>query len=298
MCCGQFPIRHEGEMHRHVAIKLLSLAASLLSVMVITGLMLPATTQPNEFAGQVLSASGALVVGGEATNPGHPVVGATVHLVPTAAIDISTQMTASAIYASPYPAEAYDEPLEDAIRLGGADFPQSTTNAEGEFVIANVPDGSFFIHVTPTEADTEHLPGGEQSRTSYAADQLRGASMAIRLSSSPSPAARAVGSSTCLTCHQDERHWQETAHKIGWTVPGAPGPMQDFSKHPEYFKALESFHETDDYANGTHLELGDYDAQRNNDKFKLRAVGDSRLPIETTYADVYLWKNSDEANTT
>ncbi|HIC54354.1 MAG TPA: hypothetical protein EYO97_11015, partial [Gemmatimonadetes bacterium] len=235
-------------MHRHVAIKLLSLAASLLSVMVITGLMLPATTQPNEFAGQVLSASGALVVGGEATNPGHPVVGATVHLVPTAAIDISTQMTASAIYASPYPAEAYDEPLEDAIRLGGADFPQSTTNAEGEFVIANVPDGSFFIHVTPTEADTEHLPGGEQSRTSYAADQLRGASMAIRLSSSPSPAARAVGSSTCLTCHQDERHWQETAHKIGWTVPGAPGPMQDFSKHPDYFKALESFRETDDYA--------------------------------------------------
>ena len=281
-------------MHRHVAIKLLSLTASLLSVMVITGLMLPATTQPNEFAGQVLSASGALVVGGEATNPGHPVVGATVHLVPTAAIDISTQMTASAIYASPYPAEAYDEPLEDAIRLGGADFPQSTTNAEGEFVIANVPDGSFFIHVTPTEADTEHLPGGEQSRTSYAADQLRGASMAIRLSSSPSPAARAVGSSTCLTCHQDERHWQETAHKIGWTVPGAPGPMQDFSKHPDYFKALESFHETDDYANGTHLELGDYDAQRNNDKFKLRAVGDSRLPIETTYADVYLWKNSDD----
>ena len=103
-------------MHRHVAIKLLSLAASLLSVMVITGLMLPATTQPNEFAGQVLSASGALVVGGEATNPGHPVVGATVHLVPTAAIDVSTQMTASSIYASPYPAEAYDEPLEDGVR--------------------------------------------------------------------------------------------------------------------------------------------------------------------------------------
>jgi len=281
-------------MHRHVAIKLLSLAASLLTVMVITGLMLPATTQPNEFTGQVLSASGALLVGGEATNPGHPVVGATVHLVPTAAIDISTQMTASSIYASPYPAEAYDEPLEDAIRLGGAYFPQSTTNAEGEFVIANVPDGSFFIHATPAAADTEHLPGGEQSRRSYAAEQLRGASMAIRLSSSPSPAARAVGSSTCLTCHQDERHWQETAHKIGWTVPGAPGPMQDFSKHPEYFKALESFRETDDYANGTHLELGDYDAQRNNDKFKLRAVGDSRLPIETTYADVYLWKNSDD----
>ena len=46
--------------------------------------------------------------------------------------------------------------------------------------------------------------------------------------------------------------------------------MQDFSKHPDYFDALESFPETDDYENGTRLDLGDYDSQRNNDKFKLR----------------------------
>ena len=100
-------------MHQHGAVKLIGLAGSLLTVMVITGLMLAATDQPTEFAGQVLSASGALVVGGEATDPGHPVVGATVHLVPTTAIDIATRMTASAIYAPPYPAELYDEPLED-----------------------------------------------------------------------------------------------------------------------------------------------------------------------------------------
>ena len=70
--------------------------------------------------------------------------------------------------------------------------------------------------------------------------------------------------------------------------------MQDFSRHPDYFNALESFPETDDYTNGTHLELGDYDSERNNDKFKLRVSGDARLPIETTYADVYLWKNTDD----
>ena len=58
-------------------------------------------------------------------------------------------MTASAIYAAPYPAEAYDEPLEDAIRLRGTEFPQATTDARGNFVIANVPNGKFFIHVTP-----------------------------------------------------------------------------------------------------------------------------------------------------
>jgi hypothetical protein len=44
-----------------------------------------------------VSASGALVVGGAATNPGHPVVGATIHLVPITAIDITTPITASAI---------------------------------------------------------------------------------------------------------------------------------------------------------------------------------------------------------
>ena len=147
-------------MQQHGALKLFCLAGSLLTVMVITGVILPATavTDQAEFTGQVLSASGALVVGGEATNPGHLVVGATVHLVPITAIDITTQMTASAIYAPPYPAEVYDEPLEDAIRLEGTEFPQSTTDSQGEFVIANVPDGRFFIHVTPNAEDTEHLP--------------------------------------------------------------------------------------------------------------------------------------------
>src|SRR4030095_13532520 len=47
-----------------------------------------------------------------------------------------------------------------------------------------------------------------------------------------------------------------------------------------------------DYTRGTRLELGDYDAGRGDDKFKLRAFGDSRLPIESPYADVYLWKNA------
>src|SRR4029450_2292473 len=135
----------------------------------------------SSFTGQGGSAAGGLVVGGAATNPGHPVVGATVHLVPVTAIDVSSRMTASAIYAAPYPAEAYDEPLEDAIRLRGKEFPQSTTNARGDFVIANVPDGRYFIHVTPASNDTEHLPGGDRSRQSYAASDVRGQSMTIKV---------------------------------------------------------------------------------------------------------------------
>ena len=135
-----------------------------------------ATSQRGQFAGQVLSASGAMVVGGPAASPGHPVAGATVHLVPVTAMDVATRMTASAIYAAPYPAEAYDEPLEDAIRLRGAQFPQSTTDARGNFVIADVPDGEFFVHVTLATSDVEHLPAGDRSRRSYSAAALRGQS--------------------------------------------------------------------------------------------------------------------------
>jgi predicted CXXCH cytochrome family protein len=277
------------------------LAGSLLTL-VLTALMLraasasqqsdPGASPSRSFTGRVVSAAGTLVAGRAATNPGDHVAGALVHLVPVAAIDVSTRITASAIYAPPYPAEIYDEPLEDAIRLKGAEFPQAATDAQGNFVIANVPDGRFFIHVTPAASDTEHLPGGDQSRQSHSAEKLRGRSMTIKVASSPSAAARFVGSSRCLACHMDKQHWQQTAHKLGWTVPGAPGRMQDFSRHPDYFDALESFPEVENYARGTRLELGDYDAGRGDDKFKLRVFGDARLPIEMTYADVFLWKNA------
>ena len=275
------------------------LAVSLLTVM-LAGVILRATAPPtaqaaiqaSQFTGRVLSASSAVAGAAAAANPGHPVPGATIYLVPVTAMDVTSRMTASAIYAAPYPAEAYDEPLEDAIRLRGTAFPQATTDARGAFTISNVPDGRFFVHVTPGANDAEHLPGGEQSRRSYSAEELRGRSMTINVSSSPSAASRYTGSSSCLTCHQDKEHWRRTAHKLGWTVPDAPGGMQDFSRHPDYFAALDFFPTVDDYARGTRLELGDYDAARGDDKFKLRLFGDSRLPIDAVYADVYLWRNA------
>ncbi len=251
-----------------------------------------APSRSGSLKGHVVSASGALTVGGPATNLGHAVAGARVHLIPVAAIDTTSRITASAIYAPPYPAEAFDEPLEDTIRLRGDGFPQATTDARGDFEIANVPDGKFFVHVTPGSNDTEHLPGGDVSRASVPAEQLRGRSLTIKLSSRPSTAAKFTGSSACLTCHKDQQHWQQTAHKLGWTVPGAPGRLQDYSRHPEYGLPLESFPEVDDYSRGSRLELGDYDGSRGDDKFKLRGFGDGRMPIVTTYADVYLWRNS------
>ena len=248
--------------------------------------------QTGQFRGQVVSAVGTpSPPSGAAAIPGHPVARAMVHLVPVTAVDTTTPITASAVYAPPYPAEAIDEPLEDAIRRQGTGFPRATTDAHGQFAVANVPDGRYFIHVTPDQNDAEHLPGGDRSRQSYAAAQLRGQSMTVRVSSRPSSAARYSGSSACLACHQNKQHWQQTAHKLGWTVPESPGRMQDFSRHRDYFKALESFPEVDTHSRGTRLELGDYDAARNDDKFKLRAFGDTRLPIEAPFADVYLWRN-------
>jgi hypothetical protein len=233
-----------------------------------------------QFRGRVVSA-----------DPAEPVAGATVHLVPVTAIDTTTRMTASAINTAPYPAETYDEPIEDAIRSKGAGLPHATTDARGNFAMAAPPSGRFFVHVSPGAADREHLPGGDRSRQSFAADQLRGQPMTIRVSGRPSPVARYTGSSACLACHDDKRHWQQTAHKLGWTVPGAPGRLQDFSRHGEYAKPLETFVEADDYTGGTRLELGDYDSTRGDDKFQLRAVGDARVTIENVFADVYLWKN-------
>lgn len=231
-------------------------------------------------------------VGGRVTDTaGGPVPGATVHLVPVDAIDIATRITASAIYAPPYPAEQVDEPLEDAIRLRGTRFPRSTTDSTGGFSMPDVPDGRYFVHVTPGPGDLDHLPGGDRSRQSYTAADLRGRPLAIQVSGRPSSAARYTGSSACLGCHQDRRHYQQTAHKLGWTVPGAPARSQDFAKHPDYFKALESFPEVASHELGTHLELGDYDPSRGDDRFLLRASGDARVPIGVVYADVYLWRN-------
>ena len=124
--------------------------------------------------------------------------------------------------------------------LRGKGVPQGKTDARGDFAVANVPDGKFFVHVTPGPNDTEHLPGGDpsrrRSRPTIAWSLLHDHAFEPSVHRLPVP-----GSSDCLTCHKDQEHWNQTAHKLGWTVPGEPGPMQDFSRHPEYFEALASF---------------------------------------------------------
>ncbi|MCG8426516.1 MAG: hypothetical protein MI754_04060, partial [Chromatiales bacterium] len=129
-----------------------------------------------------------------------PVKDATVHLVPVDAIDM-TPITASDVWREPYIAQAYDEPLEDAIRASGDKFPSGKSGMEGRFAISDIPDGKYYIHVTPAPGDVTHLPGGDKSRESYDAEELRNGMMKIAISSRPSAEAHYVGSTACLECH-------------------------------------------------------------------------------------------------
>lgn len=239
---------------------------------------------------------------GQVNNPvGIPLIGAKIYLVPTTAIDM-TPITASDIYYPPYKAEMYDEPLEDAIRSKGDEFPNAITDIEGKFIFPEIPDGKFYIYVVPSSQDTEHLPGGDRSRIVYTADTLRGMIMIIKVSSSPPSDTTYIGSSTCMGCHPQRQTIKQTGHKLSWAIPNNVGGLQDFSKYPDFFKPLEKFKEVSDYKNykeGTHLELGDYDATRSSDKsdrFNIREFNDTHLPIEKVYFDIYLWKKKGEGN--
>ena len=236
------------------------------------------------FSGQVLS-SGRI-----------PIKDSTVHLVPTTSIDMSP-ITASNIWNEPYLADDYDEPLEDAIRQHGQSFPLAISDKDGRFTIPGISEGDYFVHVTPADNDFLHLPGGNKSRESYSADELRNGMLKIALSSNPSPSAFYIGSSACLECHEEHQSWQKTGHKLGWSPPGKPGKAQDFSRFPNWFESLSSWKLVDSYKQGTQLELGDYNSKaKGSVKFKLRIKDDQKLHIKKVYANIYLWKSSIDEN--
>lgn len=223
-----------------------------------------------------------------------PVADATVYLVPIGMIDM-TPITASAVFDEPYAADAYDEPLEDAIARHRDQLPSGKTDQQGHFRIFDIPDGRFFVYVAIADGDVEHLPGGDKSRASYDAQELRGHEKRIQLSSRPPPHAEYIGSTECLECHEEQAAWKQTGHKLAWSRPGNPGPHQDFSQFPDFFEALESWIEAESYDGGTRLEIGDYNPEaRGNVKFKIRLADDDRVEIEKIYADIYFWKSAQD----
>ena len=121
---------------------------------------------------------------------GNAVVGATVYLIPTDKIDV-TPIKGDDIITSPFPAEAYDEPLEDAVRadlaLPTPTFAKAVTNSSGGFSLS-APDATmnYFVYVEPEVTDLEHLPGGSLCRESLPASSLSG--LRIEMASQPSTA--------------------------------------------------------------------------------------------------------------
>lgn len=235
-----------------------------------------------------------------------PVESAVVYLVPTDLID-KTPITGKNIY--DLSAVTHDEPLEDTIRKHKSNLLKSTnTQWSGLFSISGntiESNKKYFVYVSINNA--RYLPGGNKSRQSYNKAELLNSGMEIFLSSRPPVTATYTGSTRCLNCHDSERHpdwhFQQTGHKLAWSVPGRESKGQDFSKFPDWFRGLAAWKKVDyiaynqnfsDLPEGTILELGDpknLDNSKGSSKFKVRVKGDVRLPITRIYAEFYLWKN-------
>lgn len=227
------------------------------------------------------------VVGAE----GRGVGGAVVYLVPTDAVD-RTPITAEGVLDRT--AEAFDEPLEDAVQNRGASLPQDVTKPNGRFRIEGAasgvdPDLDYYIFVVPSAG--EYLPGGDLCRVSRPGSSLLGADFRIELSSSPTAAAQFVGSSTCLECHADHAGIVYTAHKNGLTALDRLGDLQDPSNFEGFFDSLDRFPEAADYTGGRVLTFGDIDATRVTDVFEVYE-GTSPPQIDAPAVTGYLWRDA------
>ena len=218
----------------------------------------PAPGKP--FSGTVLSSGLTIMRGGKNVMAIH---GATVHLIPSKLLANKKFITATKITSEHLRADSpFDEPLEDGIKNHPKMVLSAQTGENGKFKFDNVPKGHYYIHVMPPKEDKKkkikedllHLPGGDKSRVAYKAEHLWAQNdFKIGLSSGKFRRdIKFVGSHACVECHQKQpdwhrtgKHWNRTAHKLGWSVPGKPGGDQDFSRFPNWFRSLEYWKRSD-----------------------------------------------------
>jgi len=223
---------------------------------------------------------------------GAGIVGATVYLVPATDVD-QTPFDAQDVLDGV--SEAYDEPLEDAIRLNGAGYLQAVTGANGKALITGLVEGKYFFFAMPAATDTEHLPGGSLSRVSQDWTEFRGTTVEVTLTGSPSATADYVGTSTCLVCHASYASEAKHAHKLGFAVPGQLAALQDISRYPEYTDNWDAFTPAANYMGGTEVWYSDFDPTRGFDKFKTSMTDPTGLG-ETVYVKAYLWQDTTDNN--
>ena len=225
--------------------------------------------------GSLLALASALLIygctGGVKTYPNMPVKGvvedgsketflkvpnATVWLIP--ASDVAT-MGKTAIEVKKDARN--DEPLEDNLAANRARYLNAKTNDKGEFSFADVPGGKYFVYVEP--ANNKYLPGGDKSRKAMGTDELGAAPMLIKISGNVPPDAKYIGSSACIECHEEQKHFTKTLHRLGITVIGKQSKLQDFSRFPDFNKGLDKL------MAGTKFYFYGYDKGRSFDKYQI-----------------------------
>lgn len=154
-----------------------------------------------------------------------------------------------------------DEPLEDNLAANRDKYPKARSGADGTFSVADVPAGKYFLYVEP--ADATYLPGGDRSRKSLTSAELAAAPVKIRISGNTPAGAAYIGTSKCLSCHENHDSFGTTLHRIAIQVVGKPGKLQDFSRFPHYNDGLNKL------MAGTKFWFWGYDKARGFDKYQI-----------------------------
>ena len=152
-----------------------------------------------------------------------------------------------------------DEPMEDNLATNRDKYPKGTTDKNGAFTISGVADGKYFVYVEPSSRD--HLPGGDLSNKSMAADELAKKPLAVQVSGKVPDNATYVGSSRCLVCHGRFGDVKKTLHKLGITAVGKPSKLQDHSRFSAFNEGLNKL------MAGTKFYFSGYDKSRGFDKY-------------------------------
>ncbi|MBI2306153.1 MAG: hypothetical protein HYU78_02510 [Rhodocyclales bacterium] len=154
-----------------------------------------------------------------------------------------------------------DEPLEDNLAANRDRYLNAKTNGNGEFSFADVPGGKYFVYVEP--ANDTYLPGGDKSRIALGTDELGAAPLLIKISGNIPANATYIGSTKCIECHEEQQHFTKTLHRLGISVIGKPGKLQDYSRFPDFNKGLNKL------MAGTKFWFHGYDKTRSFDKYQI-----------------------------
>lgn len=187
---------------------------------------------------------------------GQAIEKAVVYLIPSADVDAMGKTSLEVKQNS-----SNDEPLEDNLAANIDKYKNGATDNKGNFAITGIPDGKYFIYVMP--ADKTYLPGGDKSSKAMSTAEFKGKGVKILMSGSTPENAVYVGSSKCLICHSAYGSIKKTLHKLGISVIGKPGKLQDYSRFPSFNDGLNKL------IAGTKFYFSKIDKERGFDKYMI-----------------------------